>query len=220
VTDDALGFPSPRAALTPQARTDIEDHALLARLHAGEEAAFSDLIREQGPALLSLCRRLLGHEEDARDAVQEAFLSAFKALPGFQGESRLSSWLHRIAVNAALMRRRAIGRRREELHEAELEDLLPRFTPGGHHVEVPRAWAEPADAEAQRGEDRELLRSAIDRLPETYRIPLVLKDLEELETEAVAEHLGITVNATKIRVHRARQALRTMLDRTQAARSR
>lgn len=204
----------------PQARTDTEDPALLARLRTGEEAAFSELIQKQGPAMLAVCRRLLGHEEDAREAVQEALLSAFKALPGFQGEARLSSWLHRIAVNAALMRRRAIGRRREELSEAEFEDLLPRFTPGGHHAEAPRAWAEPADVEAQRCEDRELLRRAIDRLPETYQIALVLKDLEELETEAIAEHLGITVNATKIRVHRARQALRTMLDRSQAARNR
>jgi RNA polymerase sigma-70 factor (ECF subfamily) len=195
-------------------RTAIDESALLARLRSGSEEAFAELVREHGPAMLAAARRILRNEEDARDALQDACLSAFRAIAGFGGDARLSTWLHRIAVNAALMRARSIGRRREQPSEVEIEDLLPRFTRGGHHAEPPRAWAEPADAGAERDELRALVRRAIERLPPDYRLALILRDIEGLETEAIAEHLGITANATKIRVHRARQALRTILDPT------
>jgi RNA polymerase sigma-70 factor (ECF subfamily) len=200
-------------------RTEIDETALVARLRSGSEEAFAEWIRDQGPAVLTVARRLLGNEEDARDATQETFLSAFRGIQGFQGGARLSTWLHRIAVNSALMRRRTLSRRREEMAEDDFEDLLPRYTPGGHHVDAPGPWGESADAAAVREETREEVRRAIERLPENYRLALTLRDIEELETDEVAEHLGITVNAAKIRVHRARQALRTLLDRSGTARA-
>lgn len=203
----------------PTPRTESDESDLLARLRSGSDDAFAELIRGHGGRMLAVARRLLDNDEDAQDAVQEAFLSAFRAIGNFQGGARLSTWLHRITVNSALMRRRAIGRRREEGAEEDLEELLPKYTRGGHHLDSPRPWSEPADAGAERRETRELVRRCIDQLPETYRLALILRDIEELETEEVGRHLGISANAAKLRVHRARQALRTLLDRFMAAES-
>ena len=86
------------------------EEPLLLRLRAGEEAAFADLVRENAGRLLAVARRMLGSEDDSRDALQEAFLQAFRGIDRFQGDARLSTWLHRILVNACLMRLRARGR--------------------------------------------------------------------------------------------------------------
>jgi len=158
--------------------------------------------------LLRVARRILRSEEDARDAVQDAFVSAYKSIARFGSNSRLSTWLHRIVVNASLMRLRTQRRHPEE----DIEAHLPRFLEDGHQVEPSVAWGESADAVVQREEVRGIVRAAIDRLPEQYRIVLLLRDIEEMTTEETAEALGITANAVKIRLHRARQALRTLLD--------
>lgn len=183
------------------------EEGLLARLRAGDEAAYEALVREQGPRMLRVIRRFLHHENDAQDALQDAFLSAFRGLAEFQGEARLSTWLHRIAVNAALMKLRKAKR----TDERSIEDLLPRFLDDGHAVEPVVAWTED-DATLERQETRALVREQITMLPETYRTVLLLRDIEGLDTEETARLLGVTPNAVKIRLHRARQALRTLLD--------
>ncbi|HEU4558721.1 MAG TPA: sigma-70 family RNA polymerase sigma factor [Longimicrobium sp.] len=179
---------------------------LLERLRAGDEAAFERLVREQTPILLRVARRLLHSEEEARDAVQDAFVAAFRGLPSFRAESRLGTWIYRIAVNAALARLRA----RSGAPEVSLDDWLPRFVEDGHPTEPAAPW--PADSGPERREVRERVRAAIDRLPETHRTVLVLRDIEELSTDEAAQALGITPGAVKVRLHRARQALRTLLD--------
>jgi RNA polymerase sigma-70 factor, ECF subfamily len=184
------------------------DAALLERLRGGDQAAYAALVREHGGRMLSACRRILGNDEDAQDALQDAFVSAFRAIRAFHGQSQLGTWLHRIAINAALMKRRSGARRREQ----EIEELLPSFTEHGHHVRRPGPWDESADAPAVRAETRALVRGCIERLPESYRVALVLRDIEGLANDELAEQLGTTVNAAKIRVHRARQALRELLD--------
>ena len=186
-----------------------EEAEQIEQLQAGDEAAFERLIRDHGGRMLVTTRRILHNEEDAQDAVQEAFLSAFKSIERFHGQSQLGTWLHRIAINAALMRLRSQRRRKER----DMESLLPSFTEeGGHFVEPPSSWSEPADAAAQRHEVQDLVRASIEQLPDNYRIPLLLRDIEELDNSQVAEHLDVTVNAAKIRVHRARQALKALLD--------
>jgi RNA polymerase sigma-70 factor (ECF subfamily) len=191
------------------------DAALLEGLRAGDEDAFTDFVRANTGRLLAVARRLLRQEQEAQDAVQETFLSAFKALPSFEGHCRLSTWLHRIAVNACLMRLRRRDRRREE----PIDDLLPAYEPDGHTVETFRPWEDSPLARLERDEARALARAAIGRLPETYRTALLLRDIEELDSEEASRLLGITPNALKIRVHRARQALRTLLDPHLAGRS-
>ena len=178
------------------------------RLRAGDEAAYEVLVRTQSTRLLAVTRRILASEDDARDAVQEAFIRVFQHLASFEGESRLSTWLHRVAVNTALMKLRTRRRRPEQ----PIEPLLPAFQEDGHHVEQFRSWDEPADEAFERQEMRVRVRQCIDRLPENYRTVLLLRDIEQMDSEETAAVLGITVNAVKIRLHRARQALRTLLD--------
>jgi len=182
---------------------------LVARLRAGDDAAYAELVRTQGGRMFAVARRLLRSDDDAADAVQEAFVSAFRAIASFEGGARLSTWLHRIVVNAALMKLRTRARR----PEVSIEELLPKFFEDGHHVDEPAEWRNPVQLDAlQRQETRALVREQIDQLPADYRTVLLLRDIEGLDTKETAEVLGVTPNAAKIRLHRARLALRTLLD--------
>lgn len=186
-----------------------DDAVLVEGLRAGDEAAYEALVRSQGGRLLAVTRRMLGDEDEARDAVQETFLSAFKSIDRFQGEARLSTWLHRIAVNHALMRLRSRRRHPEE----KIDDLLPTYRDDGHLAAPATPWRALSDEELESEEVRGRVREAIARLPEGYRTVLLLRDIEELDTAEVAAQLGMTKNAVKTRLHRARMALRELLDR-------
>ncbi len=185
-----------------------DDLELLERVRAGDERACEALVRQHGGRMLAVARRFLRTEEDSADAVQDAFLSAFRSLEGFEGNSALGTWLHRIVVNVCLMRLRARSRSRE----VRMDDLLPTFDQRGHHRHPVRAWEDEALARLTRAETRAHIRACIDRLPDPYREVLVLRDIEELDTEQTAQHLGINPGAVKTRLHRARQALRTLLE--------
>jgi len=186
-----------------------DEAKLIDALRAGDGDAYAQLVRRYGGRLLAVTRRMLREEEDARDAVQEAFLSAFKAIDRFEGQARLSTWLHRIAVNAALMKLRSRRRR----PETPIEELLPGFIEDGHMADPPQPWREGADTLLARRETREWVRSRIDELPESHRTVLLLRDIEELDTTEVAKLLDLSPGAVKTRLHRARQALRELLDR-------
>ena len=183
------------------------DAALLDDLRTGRAGAYEKLVRSYGGRLLAVARRLLTSEEDARDAVQEAFLNAFKNIHRFEGQALLSTWLHRIVVNVSLMKLRSRKRKPEE----SLDHLLPAFRDDGHFAERFDSGSEPADERLAREEEQTAVRAAIDDLPEHYRTILLLRDIEGIGTQEVAEQLGITPNAVKLRLHRARQALRTLL---------
>ncbi len=157
--------------------------------------------------MLAVATRLLKNPEDARDAVQEAFLSAYRHAGEFAGGCQVGTWLHRIVVNAALMKIRSRSRR----PEASIEELLPRFQQDGHHAEPASRWR-TAEEVLEREERQALVRSCIAQLPESYRTVLLLRDIEELDPAEVAAQLGISTNAVNVRLHRARQALRTLLD--------
>jgi RNA polymerase sigma-70 factor (ECF subfamily) len=193
-------------AATPDLGTEEAD--LVAALRNNDAVAYEALVRQHLPRLLVVTRRILGNKDDARDAVQDAFVSAFKGIASFDGDSRLATWLHRIAVNAALMKLRSRRRRPEQ----SIESLLPRFLDDGHQADPPAPWADNAHDLLARRETREQVRAAIDRLPESYRTVLLLRDIEELDTEETARLLGVNDGVVKTRLHRARQALRTLLD--------
>ena len=185
-----------------------DDVALLERIRAGDERACEALVRHHGRRMLAVARRFLRTEEDSADAVQDAFLSAFRSLESFEGNSALGTWLHRIVVNVCLMRLRARSRSRE----VRIDDLLPTFDETGHHSHPVRPWEDDALARLTRAETRAHVRACIDRLPDPYREVLVLRDIEELDTEQTAQQLGINPGAVKTRLHRARQALRSLLE--------
>jgi RNA polymerase sigma-70 factor (ECF subfamily) len=180
---------------------------LIARLRRGDEEACETLVRTHSGRLLSVARRYLRSEEDARDAVQEGFVAAFRAIGKFEGGSSLSTWLHRIVINACLMKLRSSRRR----PETSIEELLPKFDESGHRVAEPEEWRESAETALARSQTRQRVRESIARLPEHYRSVLMLRDIEELSTAETARLLNLTDNAVKIRLHRARQALRTLL---------
>lgn len=195
-----------RLALGPIPST-VDEQALLVALRAGHEWAFESVVRLFGGRLLAVARRITRNEEDARDAVQSAYLSAFKSLDRFEGECQLATWLHRIVVNMALMRLRSRRRKPEE----SIDALLPSFKEDGHHVEQFAEWSAPADTLLEREETRAMVRACIDALPDRHREVLVLRDIEELSTDEVARMLSMTKTAVKVRLHRARQALSTLL---------
>jgi RNA polymerase sigma-70 factor (ECF subfamily) len=199
-------------AATTDASPRTEEAQLLRRLRQGDAAAYEQLVRAHGPRLMTLTRRFLRCEEDCNDAVQETFISAFASIDTFAGDSALSTWLHRIAVNVCLMKLRK--NKRHPL--ASIEPLLPTFKSDGHHTSPVAPWKESADdspfAAAVDSEQAQHIRACIDELPDSYRTVIMLRDIEELSTEETAQVLDCTVNNVKTRLHRARQALRRLLE--------
>ena len=185
-----------------------DDGELLAGLRAGDDAAYELLVRSYMPRMLSVARRFLRSEEDARDAVQDAFLSAFRSIDRFEGNARISTWLHRIVVNASLMKLRT--RRRKP--ERSIEELMPGFLENGHLEQPASEWSKPPEDQASQRQLRELVLERIHELPEGYRTVLMLRDIEELDTEETAKALELTPGAVKTRLHRARIALRGLLE--------
>jgi RNA polymerase sigma-70 factor, ECF subfamily len=186
----------------------VDDPMILKGLRAQDPAVVEAVVRANSGRLLTVARRMLGNDADAQDAVQDAFLNAFRSLDSFQGEARLSTWLHRILVRAALMKLR----RRRRKPETSIDDLLPKFHANGHAIDpAVDKTASPTEA-LERQEARDQVRAAIDRLPENYRTVLVLRDIEGMGTEEVAQTLGESSAAVKTRLHRARMALRGLLD--------
>lgn len=189
-----------------------EEGELVARLKAGDDDAFEEMVRAHGGRLLATASRMLPCKDDAGDVVQEALLLASRSIDSFEGMSRLSTWLHRIVVNVALMKIRSGRRRREE----PIEDLLPRFAEDGHFAEPVAPWEGEAETLLSRQQTRAMVKRAIEQLPESYRTVLLLRDIEELDTDETAALLGMKTNAVKTRLHRARQALRTLIERQMA----
>jgi RNA polymerase sigma-70 factor (ECF subfamily) len=189
------------------AETTNDDRQLLNALQGGDEQAFELLVRVYGGRMLSVARRFVRNDEDAQDIVQTAYLNAFRSVGQFEGHCQIGTWLHRIVVNTALMKLRS--RRRKP--ESSIDELLPSFQDDGHHVEQFSDWCAPADQLMERDQTRTMVRSCIDRLPENYREVLMLRDIEELSTEESARMLSMTPTAVKVRLHRARQALSTLL---------
>lgn len=203
------GFVAQLLRIEPRQASANAEADFVTRLRARDEAAFEEMVRQFGGRMLSVARRFLTSEDDARDAVQEAFLSAFESIEQFNGSAMLSTWLHRIVVNAALMQLR----RRRRKPEQSIDELLPSFDAEG-------SWAEDCGRQTVTAEEilegrdtRALVRRCIAKLPESYRVVLMLRDIEELDTGETAERLGLSLNIVKVRLHRARQALRTLIER-------
>lgn len=171
-----------------------EDHALVRAAGGGDVRAFEQLYRKHARRVFAVLWRLCGHEARAEDLVQEAFVRAWQALPAFRFESAFATWLHRLAVNTALMDLRA--RRGGEALETDDEALDTQATPdsAGHRTAL--------------GLD---LERAIATLPPRARAVLVLYDIEGWKHEEIAAELGMAVGSSKAQLHRARQLLRARL---------
>ena len=156
--------------------------------------------------------RMTQSEADANEVLQEAFLNAWQKLPLFRGEAQFSSWLYRIAANSALMRLRRKRRAPDGLPDQPLELTGPKFTSDGQHAEPPRSdWSQRADDKLLSTELGKHIDAAVKQLPDDYRTVFLLKDVDGLSNEEIADALELTVPAVKSRLHRARLALREQL---------
>ncbi len=192
------------ASISPD---ELDEQSLVAALKKGDQKAFEQMIRTYGGRLFAVAKRLMRNEEDAADALQDGLLSAFRSIGKFAGDSKLSTWLHRIVVNASLMKLRSKKRH----PTSQIDDMLPQFHADGHRVQPTSEWQQTGVAALERQENRDLVRREIDELPETYRTVLLLRDIEEMDTATTAQMLGINEGAVKTRLHRARLALRERL---------
>lgn len=184
------------------------ERQLLEGLQSGEDRSYEELVRRHGGKMLSVAIRIVGNPEDARECVQEAFLQAFKNVERFEGRSSVSTWLHRIVVNSALQKLRSRRRR----PEGSLDELMPEFDENQCRIE-PRFHApESIETLVSKKQTRDAVRRAIDMLPEDHRMVLLLRDIEELDTQETAKILDINVGAVKTRLHRARAALKKVLE--------
>lgn len=184
---------------------DEDESLLLESARSGDFASFEKLVTASEGRVYNHLVRLVGNPEDARDLLQETYLSAYRNLGTFKGDSAFSTWVYRIATNHALMRLR-----KKQPQEVAFDDL-----PIPTHEELRSRnisdWAiDPREA-ILRKELREKLQRAIDELPSLYRAVVVMRDVEELSTEETAAALGITEGAVKTRLHRARIFLREAL---------
>ena len=195
-----------------------EDQLLLARAAAGDAGALETLMGRHAARVYRVAYGISRNAADAEEIVQDVFLQMVLKGAAFEGRAALGTWLYRVTTNTALNKRR--GRRREI--ETPLDDVLPTFTADGHRVGerayLVADWSATPDRELLSGEWRRILEEAIDHLPEHYRAVLVLKDVEELSSEEVAEAVGDTVAAVKTRLHRARMAVREHVTRRLGAR--
>ena len=178
---------SPSAAAPAEAAVDGD---LVSEVLAGRTARFGVLVRRHNQRLYRAARAILGDDAEAEDVVQDAYVRAFHALSTFRGDAAFSTWITRIAVNEAIARRRA---------RARLADVSAE--------EVPMASDRTPERELADAELARLIEQQIDALPDGLREALVLRDVEELPTAEAADVLGVTEEALRVRLHRARKAL-------------
>lgn len=189
----------------------LDDAQLVTRAQKGDRAAFGALVERYQERVLNLCYRRLNDRDLALDASQEAFLKAYRALPRFRAESRFYTWLFRIAINEATTIYRSRARRRAGSLDAE--------TGEGERIPEPAAGEgfDP-EADALQGDERAVLMRAISELDDEQSQVVILRDVEQLSYQEVADVLEIPLGSVKSRLHRARTALKTLLLQRDAVR--
>src|SRR5688572_20754471 len=178
---------------------DLDDASLVERAQQRDGAAFWLIMKRHNQRLYRVAHGVLGDNAEAEDVVEEAYLRAFAHLTEFRGEARLSTWLTRIVINEALVRRQ----RRRMIELRSMEAL--------HDPANASARAANPEAATALAEIRRLLERAVDSLPEPFRIVFVMRDIEEMSIEETALHLGLRPQTVSTRLHRARRLLREAL---------
>lgn len=167
-----------------------------------------DMVRKNIGWMISVADRLLGDRALAEDAVQEAFISAFRGLDKFEQRSSLKTWLHRITVNSALMKLRQIKRRSEQ----PIDDLLPEFDQYDCRIEPPWGRISSVEQIVASEQNKTHVHASINKLPGAYRYVLLLRDIEGYNSREVAQLLDMSESNVKVRMHRARAALKRLIE--------
>lgn len=191
--------------LPPGDHRALSEAELVAAARAHDEAAVRELVRRYNPRLFRVARGTLDRDSEAEDAVQEAWAAAFTRLDQFRGDARFSTWVTRIAVNAARMRRRAA-------RPSENYDTVTETEPVSAHVLAFPGGPEPAEAALGRRELRAILEDAVAGLPAELRLVFLLREAEGLGTLAIARDLGVNPVTVRTRLFRARRQLRAVLE--------
>jgi RNA polymerase sigma-70 factor, ECF subfamily len=192
----------------------LSDEILVDRARGKDEAAFEELVTRYEDKLYRLAMRFVRNETDAQEILQDAFLSAWRNLPTFEGRAQFGSWMYRVTVNAALMLLRSRNRHPEVgVDEVEPTALNDAVAENGQMMRSNADWSQRPDDQLQSDELRKHIQISVDALPEGLRTVFLLRDVEELSTEDTAELLGLSVPAVKTRLHRARLALREAIGR-------
>jgi RNA polymerase sigma-70 factor (ECF subfamily) len=187
--------------------TDTENE-LVESLRNGENQGFEKLVRTFGPQVLAVARRYLKSEADAADCFQETFVAVFTSIGSFAGQSSLRQWVRGVAVNQSLMALRKRKRGREE----SIDHMLPQFDESGSRIETAGEHCKSAiETQIDSASLQRRVRHSIDQLPDDFRVVLLLRDIDGLNTRETAAILGIQANAVKTRLHRARAALKYIL---------
>ena len=174
----------------------------------GNPDEFEKLVRQESARLFRIIARLIGDDSEAESIMQETYLQAFQRLHTFRRESKFTTWLYAIGINLARAQRRKLSRT-VPLGDQDIEQMQPTFSRGMYR-EQPESW-DPQKI-ALKNERKSLVHEAIDKLPSDYRTVLLLRDIEEHSTDDVALMLEISSGAVRVRLHRARQALKKLLD--------
>ncbi len=183
---------------------------LIARLRARDESAVADLDALYRSRIQQLALRYVKNPEDAEEVAQDVLLKVYRKIDAFRGDAALSSWIYRITFNTVMSRLR--NRRFNSRIEVHVDDILADIEEnGGRLRREPADWSSMADEALLRTQMRRRLASALQELPEIYRTPVVLRDLQGLSTEEASAHLGIKEQTLKSRLHRGRLFLRTRL---------
>lgn len=190
---------------------ELTDEELLDAVNRRDPGAFDAFVDRYGRRLMAFGIRMCRNREDAEDVFQETLLIAFEGLQDLREPKALRTWLFRVAANACRMQRRKEARR----GEISLEELKPSGWEDGYVPEIPD-WSDLPEDSAERLELREALEEGLSTLPEHYRIVVLLRDVEGLSTKQTADILGLRTPAVKMRLHRARMALRQHLEEYQA----
>jgi RNA polymerase sigma-70 factor, ECF subfamily len=187
----------------------LSERLLIARLRQRDERAFSEIVRLHGDKVFNLVLRMVGTRAEAEDIAQEVFVTVFKSIESFRGESKFTTWLLRIAANHSKNRIKYLARRSTDRNgldgasEAQMADQGKAPLQG--HIDAPDALLEAAELET-------LMQQAIATLDEDHRLLVVLRDIEELSYEEIAEITGLPEGTVKSRLHRARIALKEQLE--------
>jgi len=184
------------------------DGALVDALRLRDPTAAEQLVATYSDRAYRLAFRITGNQQDAEEAVQDAFWNVVRKIDTFRKESSFGSWIYRITANAAYENRRRVAYRRNEITR---EEVLPRFDEDGHHADPISDWSTKLQDPVVQRELRDVLASTLQELPPHYRAVIVLRDVEGLSMAEVADVLGIPVGTAKTRTHRARLLLRKRL---------
>ena len=193
----------------PQTQGFRTDEEILEGLRRETPGAFEAFFDRYAERIYGFGLKVCGREEDARDILQDTLVTTLKSLKEVKHAKAIPRWLYRVATNACLMKRRA-GKYAEN-REIPIEELMPERK-GGTPLPIPD-WSIDPDEEIHRAELKQILREAIAELPCPYRLTLVLRDMEEMSNQEVAEILRVPVSTVKMRLHRARLHLRKELTR-------